>query len=137
MKKLLPITLLLLTFTVSCKKAIEDKQRDLLIDAMTNGQWLVQQYLEGTVDVSAEFSGFEFQFEENGAVHAVKSGSVQHGTWVGDINNYSITSNFPAADEPVKKLNGVWRLTDSDWNYVKAEMTTANGKNLLHLVKKP
>lgn len=122
---------------VSCKKIIETKQRDLLIDAMTNGQWLVHQYMEVTHDITAQFDGYHFQFEENGEVHGIKGTASTHGTWEGDINNYSITSQFPAATDPVKKLNGTWKLTDSDYDYVKAEMITPGGKNILHLRKKP
>ena len=109
----------------------------MLIDAMTNGEWQVKQYIEGTVDITLQFYGYSFQFEEHGVVHAKYGGFVEHGTWAGDINNYSITSQFPTATDPLKKLNGVWKITDSYWNYVEAEMNTANGKNILHLLKKP
>lgn len=122
---------------VSCKKAIEKKQQDLLIDAMTNGQWIVQQYIEVTNDITVEFDGYSFQFEENGGVSGMNGSLVMDGTWQGDIDNQSISSQFPTATDPVKKLNGIWKLTDSDWNYVKAEMYTPNGKNILQLRKKP
>jgi len=138
MKNFLRLSVLLLIVNLfSCKKAIENKQRDILIDAMTNGQWLVQQYIEGTVDISFEFYGYRFQFEENGAVHALLGPSVLDGTWQGDVNNYSITSQFPSASDPIKKLNGIWKITDSYLDYVEAEMNTSNGKNILHLRKKP
>lgn len=138
MKSFLRISFLLITINfVSCKKAIENKQKDLLIEAMTKGQWLVQQYMEVTNDITGQFNGYSFQFEENGAVHSINGSSMFYGTWQGDINNYSITSQFPTANDPVKKLNGVWKLTDSDWDYVKAEMNTSNGKNILQLRKKP
>lgn len=138
MKNFLPISLLIIcTSFISCKKAIENKQRDLLIEAITNGEWQVHQYVEGTVDITVQFTGYSFQFEEKGAVYAKYSGSTVDGIWAGDINNYSINSQFPTAADPVKKLNGVWKLTDSYWDYVEAEMVTANGKNILHLRKKP
>ena len=137
MKNFLRVTLLLLSIHfLSCKKAIENKQRDLLIDAITNGEWEVKQYLEETVDVTAQFYGYSFQFEQNGAVHGKYFGNAEHGTWQGDVNNYTITSQFPTASDPIKKLNGIWKLTDSYWDYVEAEMNTANGKNILHLIKK-
>jgi hypothetical protein len=138
MKNLLRLLfLLVISFSISCKKAIENKQRDLLVDAITNGHWEVQQYIEGTVDITYEFYGYSFQFEENGAVHGIYGSSIVHGTWTGDINTYSITSQFPTATDPLKRLNGTWKLTDSYWDFVKAEMNTVNGKNILHLKKKP
>ena len=138
MKNFLRLSFLLVVFfTASCKKAIEKKQRDLLVDAITNGHWEVHQYIEGTVDNTLDFSGYSFQFEESGAVHGIYGSSIIHGTWTGDINNYSITSQFPSAADPLKKLNGTWKITDSYWDFVKAETNTANGKNILHLKKKP
>jgi hypothetical protein len=138
MKNLFRLALLLLTINfVSCKKAIENKQRDMLVDAITNGEWVVHQYLEGPTDITSEFSGYSFQFEEAGAVHAKYGVVINHGTWAGDMNTYSITSQFPNANDPLKKLNGTWRLTDSYWDYVEAEMITSTGKNFLHLIKKP
>ena len=139
MKPLFLLTLLFSCFClVSCKKAIENKQREVLIDAITNGTWVIQQFKEDTLDITNQFSGYSFKFEENGAVHALYIGSVYaDGIWTGDANNYTITSQFPTAINPVKKLNGTWKLTDSYWDYVEAEMTTPTGKNTLHLRKKP
>ena len=138
MKNLFRLSLLLLTINIfSCKKAIENKQRDLLVDAITNGEWLVKQYLEGSTDITYQFNGYSFRFEEAGAVHANYGGVLDHGTWAGDMNTYSITSQFAGAGDPLKKLNGTWKLTDSYWDYVEAEMITATGKNFLHLIKKP
>ena len=138
MKNLFRLSLLLLTISFfSCKKAIENKQRDLLVEAITNGDWVVKQYFEGLTDITYQFNGYSFQFEEAGAVHANYFGIFDHGTWTGDMNTYSITSQFGGVGDPLKKLNGTWKLTDSYWDYVKAEMITATGKNFLHLIKKP
>ena len=53
MKNLLRVTFLLFCVCfLSCKKAIEDKQRDMLIDAITNGEWKVHQYVEASVDIT-------------------------------------------------------------------------------------
>lgn len=131
------LLLLLIVGAFSCKKDIENKQRDLLIDAITNGVWVIEEYKEGTVNITATFDGYEFKFTDTGSVSATRDTATTSGTWVGDITNYSIASNFPGADDPIKKLNGIWKITDSYWDYVKAEMTTSNGKNILHLRKKP
>jgi hypothetical protein len=139
MKNFLHLAFVLICVSfISCKKAIENKQRDVLIDAITNGEWKVHQYVEGSIDVTAQFYGYTFKFEERGTVQARYVGSpFLDGTWVGDINNYTITSNFAGASNPIDKLNGIWKLTDSYWDYVEAEMLTPAGKNILHLIKKP
>jgi hypothetical protein len=126
-----------LLFSVSCKKAIGNVQRDILIDAITNGIWIVEQYFEGASNISSEFLYYEFRFYDNGTVTSTKSSNITNGTWAGDIANFSITTQFPAATDTLKKLNGVWRIKDSYWDYVKAEMTTPAGINVLYLRKKP
>lgn len=123
--------------SLSCKKAIEKKQQDIIMDAITNGVWIVDQYFEGSNNISSDFLYYEFQFHNDGTVTSSKSSTVSNGTWSGDASNYSITSQFPAATDPLKKLNGVWHIKDSYWDYVKAEMTTATGINVLYLRKKP
>jgi hypothetical protein len=124
-------------FATSCKKAIENKQRDMLMDAITNGVWIVEQYFEGANNISSEFLYYEFQFYENGTLTSIKSNTTTNGTWAGDVSNFSITSQFPTATDALKKLNGVWKIKDSYWDYVKAEMQTPEGINVLHLRKKP
>ena len=66
-----------------------------------------------------------------------RNGVATSGTWVGDVNNGTIQAEFPGAGDPLKKMNGLWKLIDTDWDYANAEMTTPAGKNILHLRKKP
>lgn len=137
MKRLLPfISLLIITSSLSCKKLIEKKQRDAIMDAMTSGLWYVEQYIEDSTNVTSDFLNYEFQFYENGTVKGMLGTNVANGTWVADTDKYSITSEFPAAGDPLLKLNYTWFIKDSYWDYVKAEATTPDGKNVLHLRKK-
>lgn len=137
MKRALPVVaILILTSSLSCKKLIEDKQRAVILDAMTNGVWIVEQYIENGLNITSDFLNYEFQFYENGKVNATLGTNVVNGTWEADVNKYTITSNFGAAVHPVPKLNATWLLTDSYWDYVEAETTTPSGKNILHLRKK-
>lgn len=130
------VLLLLFIFSVSCKKAIERKKEAILMDAITSGTWIVEQYFENTTNISAEFLHYDFQFYRNSTVTGTQSGVTTNGTWTGDMSNSSITAEFPAAGDPLKKLNGLWKITDSYWDYVEAEMKTNIGKNILHLRKK-
>ncbi len=121
----------------SCKKAIEQQQKNIIINAMTNGRWYVEQYKQNTADISTDFLGYEFQFYENGNVDAIKSTTTQSGTWSSDITNYTITANYPAsASDTLKLLNYTWKITDSYLDYVEAKTTTTGGDNILHLRKK-
>lgn len=119
----------------SCKKLVEDQKRDALIKAIITGQWRVESYTEGTTAVTAQFEGYQFQFNENGSVAGITGSQTTMGTWAGDIQNYSIMSDFPGAVDPIRKLNGTWKITDSEWNSVVAEMNTPNQKMILRLRK--
>jgi hypothetical protein len=112
--------LLFLPFFISCKKSIQDTKQNIVMAAITNGRWYVSEYKVGSTDVTAEFAGYEFQFYGNGTVDGIKETSTTSGTWSGDANTFTITSNFSSsAGLPLTRLNGVWKWTDSDWSYVK------------------
>lgn len=135
MRIFLPLVFLVIS-SVSCKKAVEKKVRDMLVDAVTNGFWIVEQYVEGQVDITTTFAGYDFKFNENGTVIGIYNGTNTNGTWSGNATDYTITAEFPTASDPLKKLNGIWKLLDSDWDYVKAEMIVGIEKNTLKLRKK-
>ncbi|MFT3825486.1 MAG: hypothetical protein QM731_16325 [Chitinophagaceae bacterium] len=137
MKRLIPFTaVLLLLFSFSCKKLIDKKKEDLLVDAITNGVWVVEQYKAGENDITSDFTGYEFRFSENGTVTGTKESTISNGTWTGDIDSRSITALFPSAGDPLIKLNGTWLLTDTYWDYVEASMTVSSVTYQLHLRKK-
>jgi hypothetical protein len=131
------LTLVVIGFLIisSCGKIIEDKQRNLLVAIMTSGQWHVESYKEGTLEVTDQFQGYNFQFKEDGSVTGDNGTNIISGSWLEDVQNYSISSNFPSAADPVKKLNGTWKIKDSSLDYVAAEMKTTQGIMILHLRK--
>lgn len=139
MKKLQPLILtgfFALFISMSCKKAIEKKAQDMIMDAITNGEWIVEQYLEGSNNISNQFLNYSFRFYTNGTVTGTVGSTTTNGTWVGNATDYTINAEFPSAPDPLKKLNGLWKIKDSYWDYVKAEMATPGGTNVLMLRKK-
>lgn len=139
MKRSLPLIAIgffTLVIGMSCKKAIEKKAHDMLMDVITNGVWIVEQYFEGSNNISGQFLDYTFQFYESGAVTGTINTTSTNGTWSGNVSDYTITSDFPSAEDPIKKLNGLWKIKDSDYDFVKAEMTTTSGTNILYLRKK-
>jgi hypothetical protein len=139
MNKLKPLILtgfIALLFSASCKKAIEKKAQDMVMEAITSGEWIVEQYFEGSNNLSNQFQDYYFRFNSDGTLTGTVNSNVTNGTWTPNISDYTINSEFPTAVDPLKKLNGVWKLKDSDWDYVKAEMTTSDGTKLLILRKK-
>lgn len=129
-------TILSVLLFSSCEKLVEDTKKDLLLDIMTTGQWHVESYMEGANSITEQFDGYQFKFKDDGSVLGTKDLAVTQGTWAGDLTNYSIISNFPTAGDPLKKLNGTWKIKDSDLDYVAAEMKTTQFI-ILHLRKTP
>jgi hypothetical protein len=135
----LPVYLSLFLFAglFSCKKLVENKQRDVLMDIITNGEWHVETFMNGTDSITSEFAGYNFKFNEDGTVIGQNDSVNVTGFWQGDINNYSIISAFPETAHPLSRLTGTWKIRDSALDYVAAEMTTLQGTMILHLRKNP
>ncbi len=105
------------------------------MDIITNGQWYVEQYFEDTTNVTSDFLNYQFQFKEDRTVTGIRGAETHEGTWTEDVATLSINSQFPTAPAPLTRLNGTWKFKDSSPDFVKAEMTTASGKNVLRLRK--
>ncbi len=126
-----------LFFAFSCKKLVEDQKKQAVMSFITNGQWKVESYLVDTIAVTDEFNGYTFKFNDDGSVVGNNGMSSASGTWVGEVSDYSITSDFPGAGDPLIKLNGHWIIKDSGSTFVKADLTTPGATMHLHLIKVP
>lgn len=131
------VAILLIFSLGSCKKLIEDQKRQAAMSFITNGQWIVASYLVDTSSITGQFNGYKFKFDENGTVTGTNSNSITSGTWVAEVSDYSITSEFPGATDPLQKLNGHWIIKDSGTSFVKAELKTGTGTMHLELNKVP
>lgn len=138
--------LLILSFSflmlAGCKKAIKRTQEQiaetLIVKAMTDGRWTVTVYTDGTTDFKPEFDGYEFQFKTDRTVDAIKNMATEStGKWNEDRVNITISADYPdAATATLQRLDGIWKMKDSNWTWVKAEQMI-NGKLVkLELTKK-
>ena len=135
MKKL-SFVLVAVILLSGCHKIIEQKAQDAIVKAMTQGQWEITNFTSNGTDMTANFSGYTFQYLENYTVNAIKNGTVEKtGTWQGDVNTMSISANFPNAVDPLLLLNGTWHITENSWTYVKATMTVGSEIRTLRLDK--
>jgi hypothetical protein len=121
----------------SCKKFIQQQEENAVLKIMTTGVWYVSGYIQNDSDITTSFSGYLFKFNANGTVVATLNASSTLGTWSANISAQSISSDFPAASDPLMELNETWKITDSGDNYVVANSsdTTNNTINILHLQK--
>lgn len=125
-------TLMLLLMLTGCKKLIQQTQEqiaeDIIVNAMTDGQWVVTVYDDGT-DYLTEFTGYRFQFKSNRTVDAIKNGTTEStGSWQGDGYKREISADYPAsATSTLQRLDGLWKIVNNNWTWVKATQTI-NGK---------
>jgi len=132
------ITIVLLTVVLfaGCKKAITNAQENIILNAMTDGQWTITSFTTNGTDITSDFSGYKFQYYRNYNVDAIKNGAVEKtGTWSPDAANMNISANFSNVTNPLLLINGVWHITDNSWTYVKATMTVGSETRTLRLDK--
>lgn len=132
------LTLIVLCFILlpGCKKSIEKLGEDAILNAMTDGQWVITSFTSNGTNITSDFSGYKFQYFKNYTVNAIKNGSVEKtGTWNGDATTMSISAEFPNAVNPLLLINGTWHITDNSWTYVKATLTVGSEVRTLRLDK--
>lgn len=136
MKNILTITALLFTLA-GCKKIITSVQEDLVIKAMTDGQWKVTKFKRDTADVTAGFAPYQFQFRADNTVEALVNGGVENkGTWSADASAKTIASSFGGtATTTLQLLNGTWKITNNSWTFVEATQTVNTEVRTLRLDK--
>jgi hypothetical protein len=133
--RLFVLFLLFLGTFPSCKKFVQQQELNALVKVLTTGVWVVTNYSENGTNITAAFSGYSFQFKSDGTVTGVNGSTVVNGTWAGDINHQTITSDFPSAGTPIDKLNAVWKITDSYVDSVAANTSINSQTDYLSLKK--
>jgi len=128
MKHIIPLLSLLLL--AGCQKMKENIQEDMVMKAMTDGEWRVSSFSKASEDKTAGFAPYRFQFRSNKTVDALNNGNKEKtGTWEADPANRTITSSFSNATPALMLLNGTWKITNNSWTFVEASQTV-NGETL-------
>lgn len=135
MKKL--ITLCLIASVLgSCKRTVEQIGEDLVIKAMTDGQWKITKFTQNGTDITSSFSAYKFQYYSNKTVDAINNGVTEiTGNWDGNASAMTTWANFPGATNPVVLINGTWNITRNSWTYVEATQTSGTETKTLRLDK--
>lgn len=135
MKKLFP-TLCFLFLICGCKKSIENIQQDAIIKAMTDGQWVVTNFVQNGTDITTNFSGYKFQYYSNKTVDAIKNGTVEKtGTWDGDASTMTTWASFTNAIAPLTLINGSWHIDNNSWTFVVASQVAGGETKTMRLDK--
>src|SRR5687768_3218217 len=99
-----------------CKKAIQNIQQDLVIQAMTDGEWAITSFTQNGADITSDFSGYRFKYYSNKTVDAKLNGSlVKTGTWDGNASTMTTSANFSNAMHPLVLINGSWHIDNNSW----------------------
>ncbi len=101
------------TTNTGCKKAVEQKKQDALVEAMVASTWYIAQYLEGPNIYTADFDGYNLNFKSDYTVVATKGTTTVTGTWNADLTTKILSSNFTTGT-PLNRLNGSWAIYYQD-----------------------
>jgi len=135
MKKLFILLIPIISFS-GCKKTINNAAEDIIVRAMTDGQWIITSFNDNGTDITADYSSYKFQYHSNRTVDAIKNGSVERsGNWEGYAETLSIWATFPGAPYPLDLINGTWQITNNSWTFVEARKTVGADVKTLRLDK--
>lgn len=135
MKKLYTLFALVIIFS-SCEKTAEKIGEDLVIKAMTDGQWKITKFTQNGTDITSSFSGYKFQYYSNKTVDAILNGVTERtGVWDGNAAAMTTYASFPGAGNPISLIDGTWNITNNGWTYVEASQTNGAETKTLRLDK--
>jgi hypothetical protein len=135
MKKVI-IALSLVCILGGCKKSIDKIKENAVISAMTDGQWIITNFVNNGTVITSDFSTYKFQYYSNYTVDAINNGVVEKtGTWDGDATTMTITANFPNAGPALTLINGIWHIDNNSWTFVVASQNSNSETRALRLEK--
>ena len=135
MKKVILFALLISSVT-GCKKAIENIKEDMIRKIMTEGQWKISSFTEDGTELGADYADYAFKFNENETMDASSPGSLKaSGSWRGDTDALTISTNFPGAANPLLRTNGTWKINSTTETTVNATQVGGSAARTMKLVK--
>lgn len=134
-KKFLPV-LSIIFVAIACSKTKQEIQEDLVIKAMTDGQWAITNFTQNGTNITADFAAYKFKYYSNKTVDAIKNGSVEKtGNWDGDATTMTTSASFTGAAYPLSLINGSWHIDRNSWTYVEATQTIGTETKTMRLDK--
>ena len=135
MKKLIYIIGIMFLFT-GCKKTVQQIVGDAILQAMTDGQWVITSFTQNGTDITSSFNGYKFKYYGNKTVDAIKNGTVeQTGTWDGNATSMTTSANFSGASAPLSLINGTWHINNNSWTYIAVSQTNGSETKTMRLDK--
>ena len=132
MKKVSSIffTAVMLMGLVSCEKDSNsnDEQSNTTTSIVSQGTWKITLFNDSGKDETSDFSGYDFTFNSNGSVMAVKNTITVPGTWSNGIDDSQnkLILNF-GTTIPFDDLNEDWDILEK--TQVKIRLQHISGGN--------
>jgi hypothetical protein len=126
----------IMVFLGGCEKAIEKEAEDLVLQAMTTGQWKISNFVHNGNNITADFANYRFKYYKNKTVDAINNGTVeQTGQWDGNATAQTTWANFNNAAHPIILINGTWNIVNNSWTYVNATQNVGGETKTMRLDK--
>lgn len=87
-----------------------------LTNILTDGQWFVASYFEDSDDQTANYNGYQLDFDNNGTVVATNGSNPNNGTWAVQSSGNVLVLDF-GTSTPFSELN------DDDWDVLSVTTT--------------
>ena len=130
------VLIALLFLTVKCKKSIEKIGEDLVLQAMTNGEWAITSFTRNGNNITSDFSTYRFKYHVDRTVDAFKSGTLEKtGTWDGNATTMTTSAYFINPPYPLDLINGDWHIDNNSWTFVVATQTIGSETKTMRLDK--
>lgn len=134
-KKIIGLALFIIILP-GCKKAIEQIQEDLVLKAMTDGEWKITSFTLNGNTITADFASYKFKYFSNKTVNAINNGTVERtGNWDGNATAMTTWANFAGAPYPLSLINGTWHIDRNSWTFVEASQTNGTETKTMRLDK--
>jgi len=135
MKKIVSFIAIIILLA-GCKKKIEDIQQDLVVKAMTDGQWVITSFTQNGNNITTAFAPYKFKYYSNKTVDAIKNGILEKtGNWDGNATNLTTWADFPNATSPLSLINGTWHINNNSWTFVIASQISGSETKTMRLDK--
>ncbi|XCF04764.1 hypothetical protein ABI125_08480 [Tamlana crocina] len=107
-----------------------DDDQDVLLDFLTNSNWIIDEFVIADVGQTDNFTGYVFTFLNDGTVNANNGSQNIGGTFSIDDanpNELLVVLGFGTV-EPFNDLNNPWKITESEFDTLALEIgSEANG----------
>lgn len=124
-KNTLTLLVVSLLFFSSCSKDNDSPSTKSIIQ---QGKWKIVLFNDNGSVETANYTGYEFTFNTNGTVNAVKNSATTSGTWNVGANENLNKLNLNFTSLALIELNEEWVFQEKSYSLVKLEHVNSSGQ---------